>query len=83
MFNQSYEVYITPLVINSLGCGHTDTHTHTHTDTHRHTDTRMHTDNPHRNNFKKPGVSQPAAGAPGLKISPVFPGIHTAFYGFM
>ena len=26
-------VYITPLVINSLGGGHTNTHTHTHTHT--------------------------------------------------
>ena len=31
MFNQSYEVYITPLVISSLGRGHTHTHTHTQT----------------------------------------------------
>ena len=31
LFNQSYEVHITPLVINSLGRGHTHTHTHTRT----------------------------------------------------
>ena len=46
MFNQLYEVYITSLVINRLGRGHTHTHTLTHT----------HTDNPHRINFKKPGA---------------------------
>ena len=27
-----FSVYITPLVINSFGDGHTHTHTHTHTD---------------------------------------------------
>ena len=54
MFNQSYGVHITPLVINSLGA---DTHTHTH----KHTYRRL-----HRNNFKKPGVRWPAAGTPGL-----------------
>ena len=57
LFNQSYEFisrHITPLVINSLGHGHTHTHTN------------MHTDDPHRINFKKPGVRGPAAGAPGL-----------------
>ena len=37
--------HITPLVINNLGGG--DTHTHT--------------DNPHRINFKKPGVRWPQA----------------------
>ena len=29
MFNQSYEVHIMPLVLNSLGGGHTHTNTHT------------------------------------------------------
>ena len=37
MFNQLYEVHITPLVINSLGGGHTHTHTHTHMQTHTYT----------------------------------------------
>ena len=46
-----------PLVINSLGSGHTRNHTHTHTD------------DPHKSNFKKPGTSRPVAGAPGLKIA--------------
>ena len=36
---RSISHHITPLVINSLGCGHTHTHT----------------DDPHRINFKKPG----------------------------
>ena len=30
MFNQSHTVYITPLVINALGGGHTHTHIPTH-----------------------------------------------------
>ena len=47
--------HITPLVINSLGGGHTRKHTHTHIHTH--------TDDPHRINFKKPGVRRPQAGA--------------------
>ena len=42
MFNQSYEVHITPLVINSLGGGHTHKHTHTHTDVHTETLSRNH-----------------------------------------
>ena len=33
MFNQSYEVHITPLVINSLGGEHTQTHTQAHIQT--------------------------------------------------
>ena len=51
--------HIMPLVINSLGGGHTHTHTHTHTHkhTHKHTYRR-----PHRNNYKKPGAHRP----PGL-----------------
>ena len=49
--------YITPLVINSLGGGHT--HTHTHTRVHTHT----HTNDPHRFNFKQPGAHRPQAGA--------------------
>ena len=55
----SISSYIMPLVINSLGGGHSHTHTHTqtHTYTYRH---------PDKNNLKKP----PTAGryAPGLKI---------------
>ena len=31
LFNQSYEVWIMPIVIYGLGGGHTHTHTHTHT----------------------------------------------------
>ena len=56
-----YGIHITPLVINSLGDGHTHTHTYTHTHTHTHTQTQTHTntDNPHRINFKKPGVPRP------------------------
>ena len=37
LFNQSYEVEITPLVIYGLGGGHTHTHTHTHAPTHTRT----------------------------------------------
>ena len=44
MFTQLYQVHITTLVINSLGCRHTYTHI----------------DYPHRINFKKPGMLQPA-----------------------
>ena len=51
--------HITPLVINSLGGGHT----HTHANTQIHT----HTDDPHRINFKKPGTHRPMAGTAGLK----------------
>ena len=47
--------HITPLVINSLVGRHTHANTHTHTD------------DPHRINFKKPGVCQPVAGVPDLK----------------
>ena len=37
MFNQSYEVHITPLVINSLGGGHnTNTHTRIQTSAQKH-----------------------------------------------
>ena len=49
--------HITLLVINSLGCGHTDTH--------RHTDTNTHINDLHRTSFKKPGRC-----APGLKRAP-------------
>ena len=52
---ESISRHITPIVINSLGGGHTHTHANTHTHTH--------TDNPHRINFKKPGARRPAAGA--------------------
>ena len=59
-----------PLVINSLGGGHIHTHRHTdtqaHTLTHIHTHKHTHTEDPHKINFKKPGVHQTAAGAPGL-----------------
>ena len=57
---ESISGHITPLVINSLGGEHA--HTHTHTDTHTHTHTYTHR-RPHRNNFKKPGVLRPVAGA--------------------
>ena len=43
---------IKPLVINSLGGGHTHTNTHTHT----------HSDDPHKINFKKPDADRPEAG---------------------
>ena len=62
---QSYRIHITPLVINSLGGGHTHVHTrthtyvhthaHTHTHTHiynTHTDTHTHTDFADESNFK-------------------------------
>ena len=48
---ESISHHIMPLVINTLGGGHTNTHTHTY----RH---------PHRNNLKKPAMRQPHA--PGL-----------------
>ena len=32
MFDWLFRLHITPLVFNSLGGGHTDTHIHTHTD---------------------------------------------------
>ena len=44
-----------PLIIYSLGGGHTYTHTHTHSHTHTHTDF------PHRIKFKKPGMHQSKA----------------------
>ena len=53
----SISYHIIPLVINSLGGGHT--HTYTHTSKH------THTDYPHRINFKKPGERRPQAGMPG------------------
>ena len=49
-----------PLVIYSLGRGHTRTHMN------------MHTDDPHRINFKKPGARRPAASAPVLKCEEVY-----------
>ena len=45
--------HITPLVINSLGGGHTHTHKHTHANTHTFAD---------RSNSKKPGACRPQAG---------------------
>ena len=48
LFNQSYGAYIIPLVINSLGGGHTPKHTHTCI--------QMFMD---RSNSKKPGVHRP------------------------
>ena len=50
---RSISHHITPLVIHSLGGGHTDTHTHS----------RIH---PHRSDFKKPGA-RCGRHAPGLK----------------
>ena len=52
---QSISHHITPLVINGLGGGHTDTHTHAY----RHAD---------QNNFKKPGTRGQRPHTPGLKI---------------
>ena len=76
---RSLSRHIMPLVINSLGGGHThkDTHTKTHTHTHKNTHTHRHTDTQayrcsHRNNFRKPGAHRPAVGAPGLKWNFVF-----------
>ena len=42
----SISCHITPIVINSLGGGHTHTHkyTHTHTHTHAHTHTNTYTE---------------------------------------
>ena len=54
--NQSYEVHIMPLVINSLRGRHTYIHTHTHIHKYKHIHTQTHTHTyrrPHRNNFKK------------------------------
>ena len=45
--------HITPLVINSLGGGHTHTNTHTHT--HIHTSAQK--------QFQEPGARRPQAGA--------------------
>ena len=53
----SISLHIIPLVINSIGGGHTHTHTHTNTHTNTHTYRRLNT-----NNFKKPGVCQSADG---------------------
>ena len=50
---ESISHHIMPLVINSLGSGHTQTYTHTYR-------------RPHKNNFKKPGTCQ---CMPGLKIT--------------
>ena len=47
-------LHITPLVINSLGRGHTHTYTHT--------------EDPHRINFKKPGALVAGWRMLGLKI---------------
>ena len=63
------------LVINSLGGGHTHTHTrkhtHKHASKHTHTNTQAnthtHTDNLHRINFKKPGALAKGQRAPDLK----------------
>ena len=46
----SISCHITPLVINSLGGGHTHTHTNMHTDICR------------QSNSKKPGMRQPQPG---------------------
>ena len=53
---RSISLHITPLVINNLDTGHAHTHTNAHTH------------DPQRMNFTKPGMNQPAAGAPGFKI---------------
>ena len=50
---RSISCRIMPLVINSLGRGHTHTN--------------MHTDDPHRINFKKPGALACGRHVPGLK----------------
>ena len=50
---ESISHHITPLVIDSLGGGHTHANTHT--------------DDPHMFNFKKPGARRPAR-TPGLKM---------------
>ena len=54
--------HITPLVVHSLGDGHTFTHTRTHTyaNTHTHTHTHTFVD---RSNFKKPGAHRPVVGS--------------------
>ena len=49
--------HIMPLVIDSLGGGHTHTQTHTHTD------------DPHRINFKKPGAGRHAPGLTTIHIA--------------
>ena len=49
---KSISRHIMPLVMNSLGSGHTHTRKHTLT----------HTDNPHRIDFKKAGARRPQAG---------------------
>ena len=54
---RSISRHITPLVINSLGGGHTHTRKHTHTHTHTHIQTF--TD---RSNSKKPSTRRPVAG---------------------
>ena len=59
-FNQSYGLYITPLVTNGLRRGHAHTHTH------------MHTNEPHRINFKKPCACRPY-NASGLKRKKTIP----------
>ena len=53
--------HIIPLVVHSLGGGHT----HTHTNTHKLTRIQTFTD---RNNSKKPGTSRHTADVPGLKM---------------
>ena len=50
--------HITPLVIHSLGGGHTHINTHTHT--HTHINIRTFAD---RSNYKKLGARRPQAGA--------------------
>ena len=47
--------HIAPLVISSLGGGHTHTHKHIYR-------------RPHRNNFKKPGMRRPQASAPEVAV---------------
>ena len=49
---ESISCHIMPLVINSLGGGHTHTHTHTQTQTQTQTQTHTHNDDPHRINLR-------------------------------
>ena len=59
---------------------HTHTHTHTQTHTHKYTHSNMHTKLLDKNRFKKPGVRQPLAGAPGLKVTCINCGAWTSGY---
>ena len=56
-------VYITPLVINTLGGGHTDRWTHTYTHTYRHAN---------QINLKKPCALGLRLRVPGLEVIGTF-----------